>query len=266
MAYKKEMKVVRWSLSGYQSHRGCPFRYAIERILRTGVQGYPLERGDYIHNQIERFLKSESGFTYKMFETSILNKPPLRNGKPTIARDTLAKRLAYFKPTFTEARKAYKKKIGGALIEEPFAFDSSWNEQPITDDYRTTNWGPIWLSGKLDYGIFLQPDYLRIDDWKTGQIWKDEIPKYEEQLDLYALVGFLKYPFVNVIQPRLAWLDVGEFYVVRKYEREELPKLKKRWSKAVKPMLADRTFAPLPNRWCGYCPYGQERGDKRCKH
>lgn len=270
MAFQRKMYAQRWSISGYHGHRECAFRFFIERIERTGAgSSYPLERGDFIHKQVERYLRSEKGFTYPKLEDAIASMPPMKQDKPSMKRETILKRLKYFKPTFDRGRKEFKKKTLGALVESPFAFNADWVEQPITDDYRTTNWGPIWLSGKIDHEVFIEPTVLEITDWKTGQIRVEEVPKYIEQLELYALVEFLRFPFVEAVRPRLAYLDAGAFYGEdQEYERSDklITKLKKRWSKAVAPMLADRTFKPTPNQWCGWCLYGQQRGDKRCKY
>ena len=267
MAYRRPEHVVRWSLSGFHSWRDCPFRFKIERILRTGATSSDaMARGDRIHKLIERFLKGEPRFTFAKLSAAVVADPPMKNGKPAFAAKTLAERFANFKDELEAGRKAYKKKVQGALVEDGFAFDANWIEQPITDDYRTTNWGPIWLSGKIDFGAFPAPTRLDVTDWKTGQIREDEIPKYIEQLELYALVSFLRYPSVEVVTPSLAYLDVGEYYEDRFYERGELPLLIKAWNKRVKPMFADRAFKPCPNKWCGWCAYGKQRGDGRCKY
>lgn len=273
MAYKRPEYVVRWSLSGFHSWRECPFRFKIERILRTGVKSSPpMERGDRVHKLLERYLKGERGLTYAKLSTALSTDPPTKEDRttgeriPTLSVDTLAKRLVKFRPLLERGRKAYKKKILPALVEDGFAFNAAWEEKPITDDFRTTDWRPIWLSGKIDFAEFATPDRLDVIDWKTGSLREEDIPKYNEQLDLYALVSFLRFPAVESVYPRLAYLDAGEFYDGRPYERGEVPALIKVWNKNVKPMFADRSFRPTPNRWCGWCAYGQARGDGRCKY
>lgn len=267
MAYRRPEHVVRWSISGFHSWRDCPFRFKIERILRTGSeQSDAMLRGDRIHKLVERYLKGEKGLTFAKLTAAIVADPPIKDGKPAFAASTLAARLASFRGVLDRGRKEYKKKTLAALVEEGFAFNAKWEEQPITDDYRTTNWSPIWLSGKLDHGVFNTPTILEVIDWKTGQIREDEIPKYVEQLDLYALISFLRFPSVEVVRPKLAYLDVGEFYEDRDYTRDEVPALIKVWNKNVKPMFADRSFKPCPNKWCGWCAYGKQRGDGRCKY
>jgi CRISPR/Cas system-associated exonuclease Cas4 (RecB family) len=115
-----------------------------------------------------------------------------------------------------------------------------------------------------------------VTDWKTGKFRPESQEEYLEQLDLYGLGALLIYagrPGL-VVRPRLVYTDLGRIYPncvdepVVEYRPEDLPKLKKTWEKRVKPMLADKTFAPKPNKYCYSCHYrasNKANGGGQCK-
>lgn len=154
--------------------------------------------------------------------------------------------VAAFKEEFLELRKRK------ATTEEQWAFDKDWNE---------VDWfaAEAWLRVKTDIHSFdLKSNTLIVIDNKTGKIREEHL----EQLKLYALGGFLKFPTVEFVDVRLWYLDqaaeVPEEPKV--YSRSELPALKAYWLKETKAMLADTRFAPKPGYGCRYCFFSKSKG------
>ena len=130
----------------------------------------------------------------------------------------------------------------------------------LTKSWQPTEWfGPqAWFRSVIDLKEHLSPKKLRITDWKTGKVNQNE-DKMFYQLELYALDGFIEHPKVEKVESRLFYTD-HNLPQVRVYGRDELTKLKVRWLKRVKPMLAEERFDPTPGRHCTYCHYRKANG------
>jgi RecB family exonuclease len=136
-----------------------------------------------------------------------------------------------------------------AVCEDQWAFDVKWNEV----DWFAKD---AWCRVKTDiYSLNLDTNTLLVVDNKTGKIRESHL----EQLALYALGAFLKFPTVDKVDVRLWYLDSGHEVPEEPkiYDKAEVPKLKTYWLKQVKPMLADARFAPKPSSECRWCFYGQ---------
>jgi hypothetical protein len=170
--------------------------------------------------------------------------------KGTVAR--LPKELKEFKTLFQRLRKQYKKAINGMVVEDTWAFTKDWDETAWND------WVACWVRIKLDCAEHEDEVTLLINDWKTGKYRPEQNETYIEQLELYALAALLLHEHIEVVKPRLVYLDHGIIYPddageVLEFTRDDIPKLKKLWAKRVRPMLNDKTFAPRPNNLCHWC-------------
>jgi hypothetical protein len=97
-----------------------------------------------------------------------------------------------------------------------------------------------------------------LGDWKTGK-------KYfanEEQIELFALAGYRRFPFVTEVDTRLWYTDASpdDNEVQRVYTTKELEAIQRDWTKKVVPMFKDKRFAPTPNDKCGWCPFSKAKG------
>lgn len=215
-----------WSFSRYNDYKKCPafFKYKHIDKLKEATNA-AMERGTQYHKIAEDYLKGT-----------------------TKAQPLELKKLS-------EEYKGWRaQKI--KVVEEQWAFKRDWSET------TWTNWGNCWLRVKLDFAyINVEHNVLVPIDHKTGKLRQEKNDEYMEQLELYGLAGLVKYPDVNAVSPRLAYMDEGVIYPNPdeqeiEYVRSDEPKLKKKWEKKVIPMFVDKSFKPTPgDNACKFCTY-----------
>lgn len=122
-------------------------------------------------------------------------------------------------------------------------------------DWAPSEWHSAWLRLKLDAIVHWSPQYATVIDYKTGKIFGNEV-KHSEQLQLYQLVTFLRYPKLETIEAELWYLDHGE--VARKiYTRDQGLRFLQRWESRGLKITTATEFPPNPNKFsCKWCPYG----------
>lgn len=225
-------QVKSWSFSRYMDWKKCPAYYKYKNIDKISEPPSPaMARGAAIHKLAEDYT----------------------NGKLR----TIPKELSLFKEEFKRL-KAEKVK----MVEDSWAFRADWTETTWND------WTGCWLRVKLDVAyVNVQHNALVPIDHKTGKFREEKNDEYLLQLDLYGVAGFLKHPTVEVVSPRLWYLDQGRIYPDPEkgeeeieFRRADLPKMQKAWGARVKPMFADRTFKPTPGAACTYCHYKKGNG------
>lgn len=140
-------------------------------------------------------------------------------------------------------------KKGKPMVEETFAFRSDWTETMWND------WNGCAVRIKVDAAL-PDEDLLYIIDHKTGK------PKdgYEEQLSLYALGGFLKFPHIEKVSTQLWYLDDPSPPVVLEYTKDQMKQLQEDWDAKVRPMLNDTRFSPKPGNHCRWCAFSKSKG------
>lgn len=234
MAYQK--KLTSWSYSRYNDYTQCPAKAKYKHIDKLKEPGNDaMARGSAIGKLAEQFLKGQ------------LKKLPVE--------------LKLFKDDFLAGQKLGKKRTLITVVEDTWAFTKDWVLTTWDD------WTGCWLRVKLDWAFSTDHETLFITDWKTGKFRPEEVFKYLEQLEIYAMGGLLKFPHIKRVLPRLAYLDHGRVYPDPKqgeetlvYERKDLPALQKAWTQRTKAMLSDTKFAPRPNSKCQWCHYRKSNG------
>lgn len=240
-------QITSWSFSRYSDYKQCPLKAKLKHLDK--IQEPPNEamaRGARVHEEAEQYIK---GISKK-----------------------LVPELKQFEKEFKRLRAQYKKKLSGLAVEDNWAFTKEW------DQTQWNNWTQCWVRIKLDCAEQINDETLTITDWKTGKFRPESNEDYVEQLELYALAGFLMYDHIKTIYPRLVYLDAGVSYPASIqdaheadlfFTREDLPELKKTWEKRVRPMLNDKKFAPRPNNRCHWCFYRSSNkavGGGQCKY
>lgn len=253
-----------WSFSAYKQHKECPRQYRYERVERRPPPGgvkpkSPAQlRGDDVHKSAERYLK---------------------------AGGRVPKEFASFAHEL-RALRALK-----ALSEASWTFTEKW------DETRWDDWDRAWLRVKLDSGFVAsnaaeyrrmvaklrdpEAEYLHnlsfrdlpdgaiaeVIDFKTGKLYDG----YDEQLELYALTAFRKWPDVELVGPTLWFVDQGLQVggphathalpgVVTWYARTQVPAIEKAWRAKAKRVLTDTRYVARPGKQCQWCPYSKEKG------
>lgn len=229
-------KITSWSLSRYHDYKRCPLKAKLKHVDK--IKEPPNEamtRGAHIHKLAEQYIKGE------------LTGP-------------LPAELGNFKSTFEALKKRFKKRALLTVVEDSWGYDKDWNL------CRWDDWANCWLRIKVDAASEEEPGVLDVTDWKTGKYRDEDRTEYEEQLELYALGVFLQpsLAHINTVRGHLKYLDLGiEFppttapadQARMTFSRDQLPALKTKWLKLVKPMLSDMVFAPRPNKFCNWCHF-----------
>ena len=228
MPIKPVQKITAWSYSRWSTYQQCPFKAKLKFIDK----------------------KKEPG-SKAMDRGSDIHSLAEGYVKGTVK--ALPKELALFKSEFQKLRKLK------AEAELSITFRADWT--PTTWD----DWDGAWVRIKID--ALTPPNKFKsitIIDHKTGK------PRdgYMEQLELYALAGFLTYPQAEEARANLWYLDHGTIVGADAdhnphgegvYERKELPKLIKIWERRVTPMLNDTRFAPRPGPYCVWCHFSKNK-------
>lgn len=225
-----------WSFSRYHDYRTCPLRFKLKHLDKVQEPANDaMARGSAIDKQVEEYIVGRSA--------------------------RLPKEVLGLRDEIQMLRKLYKK-VGHTqmTVQETWAFTRAWTRTVWND------WDGCWLRVKLDCA-HREGDTLIVTDWKTGKLRTDRpdrLADYLEQLELYATAALLLHPEVKQVQVRLGFLDHDQFYPgvddqPLLYTSQDLPGLLKTWEKRVKPIFADKRFAPKANDGCRWCWYGQSK-------
>ena len=229
-------KIRSWSYSRLLDFEACPLMAKLkiidkipepERPLPPGKTEHANDRGTRVHNECELYVRGEG---------------PL----PQEAR--------YFEDEFKSLAAKFKK--GMVSLEGEWGFDKNW---------QSVDWKLAWLRVKLDANIHLSNTHAAVVDYKTGRKFGNEV-KHGEQLQMYALAVFLRYPQVEHVTAELWYLDVNDLTrldVTRPIGLRQLKPFDKRGRK----MTEATEFPANPNAHsCRYCPYHPAKGTGDCPH
>lgn len=215
--------VTAWSYSRYADYKQCPAKFKYKHLMRFPDPGSPaMQRGNDIHKMAEDVV------------TGKLKKIPTELKGVTAELEFL--------------------RAARAVAEENWGFRNDWNwiGRPgwFGDD--------VWFRAKTDVRLLYDDDTLLLGDWKTGKKYFSN----EEQIELFALAGYRRFPNVVEVDTRLWYTDVdpSDNEIQRTYNAKELEAIQRDWDKRVVPMFKDRKFAPTPNDKCGWCPYAKAKG------
>ena len=133
---------------------------------------------------------------------------------------------------------------GTKLTQVQLALDQSFTPCGSKD------WDRAWVRVIYDLAI-LNGAHGFLGDWKNGNIWIDDA-----QLKLFAAVGFLQFPELEVIDTSYIWLAHG-VTTDKKYYRRDVPDL---WGELL-PDVERMQIAYKNNHW----PATPKRGKATCK-
>lgn len=243
-----------WSFSSLMNYESCAHRFKLAKIDRLPEPprppDNPLERGNRVHNRYEAYIKGES----QVF-------------------DNEAKNSAMFREATDHLRLLYT--LGMATSEDDWLFNRDWDEVPKkmqcsvhgrekpVDDCEECG-QRVWLWAKLDACV-MDEDAKKVIviDFKTGKSQYKAI-EHVQQLQLYAAIAALKYPWAETIIPELWYLDEGH---VRQseYTLEQALGFVGRFEVRADRIFKDRLYRPNPNvQTCRWCSYGPRNGTGAC--
>lgn len=238
-----------WSFSRWNDWMQCPYKARLkyldklitpEMAKRTAdvaagrVEPGPMERGETIAKEAERFLKAKRG--------------PVPMSLMPVASTYRALR-----------------EHGNLSVEQSWGFTKEWKPCSPTD------WNRCWLRVKIDVSYTEQTklgrgqyeDTLHIKDNKSGKYNDRKVEEYEQQLELYGVAGLTLMPTVTKVTAQLIYSDIGLLYPEDKpmvFTPKQLDKLQSTWNKRVAPMFNDKRFAPRPGFYCKWCDFSKTKG------
>lgn len=120
-------------------------------------------------------------------------------------------------------------------------------------------WVPTWLRLKLDALVFESEYTAIIIDYKTGKQYGNEM-KHGEQMNLYQLCAFLRYPKLEEITVELWYLD-QDGLTTKKFTRDQGLRFLRHWDKRGNTLTTASTFPPNGNiHTCKWCYLGEREG------
>ena len=134
-----------------------------------------------------------------------------------------------------------------AIPEQVWLVDRQW--RPVTDAREA------WVKAIVDIH-HLDGDILHLADYKSGR----EYPGHRSQLELYSILGLIKYPGAQRAESRAIYIDGGFSGSEGSIIREMLPKMIEKWTIRAERMENDNDFIAAPGASCRWCPYRSSVG------
>jgi hypothetical protein len=82
---------------------------------------------------------------------------------------------------------------------------------------------------------------------------------HRNQLELYGIMGLMKYPEVKRVETSAVYLDTGHEGMEGSLIRAMLPKTIAKWETDAVKMMSDNNFEPCPGNACRWCDYKKSR-------
>lgn len=221
-------KIAAGSHSRLVTFESCKFRAKLayidripepERPLPPGKTEHPNDRGTRIHLAAERYVKE---------------------GDVEVIKE-----LKFFEPELIRMRELHQE--GKVSLEGEWAYNNKW--APVA-------WmsHDVWMRIKCDAVVFMSPKWGVVVDYKSGKRWGNEV-KHAEQMQLYQLGAFIKYPKLEKITVELWYTDQDELHAME-YRRDQGLRFAPGVEKRMMAMTSETEFKPNPNAYsCRWCPY-----------
>lgn len=224
-----------WSFSSLGDFEKCKYYSWLKRVqkipeptreLPPGKTEHANDRGSRIHDYAEMFVRGkEKGIIHEM---------------------------RTFEAEFLSLRSSFK--------EGRVQLEGEWG---MTDQWEIADWKSAWLRLKLDALVFISPTEAVAVDYKTGRKFGNEV-KHAEQLQLYQLVTFLRYPKLETVHAELWYLDQDDLTTMTYYRNQGL-RFQHKWNQRGGAMMKAVDFPANPNVFsCKFCMYGP-RGSGVCE-
>ena len=192
-----------------------------ERPLRPGQTEHANDRGSRVHDNCEGYVRAE--------------------------HDALAPEAdKHFGTEIDLLRTLYAE--GMVELEGEWGMNQNWEIAP---------WVGAWLRLKLDVLVRFSKTNAAVIDYKTGKKWGNEV-KHAQQLQLYALVTFLRYPELETVTSELWYFDANEV-TSQVFTRDQALRFKRNFDKRGGDIVSCSVWPANANRFsCQYCLYGPE--------
>lgn len=188
-----------------------------DRPLPPGKTEHANDRGTRIHTAAELYVMGKGPFIPEMKE---------------------------FQPEFEKLQRLYKQ--GAVSLEGEWGMDRNWEIAP---------WNTAWHRCKIDALTFMSKTEAIVIDYKSGRKFGNEV-KHDEQLRLYQLNAFLRFPELEVVHTELWYLDAKDL-TSRVYTRDQGLRFKANFDKRGNAVTTNTAWPPNANNFsCRFCLYG----------
>jgi hypothetical protein len=161
----------------------------------------------------------------------------------------LISELQWFRAELEAMREEYAR--GKVSLEGEWGFDREWS--PVA--WMSSD---VWCRIKCDLVYFPSPATAVVVDYKSGKRWGNEV-KHGEQVRLYQLGAFLKYPDLEQVTVELWYTDLDELHD-QTFTRDQGLMFLEGWAKRGEKMTTETDFQPNPSSYtCKWCPYKPEK-------
>ena len=192
-----------------------------DRVLRPGQTEFANDRGSRIHDNLEGYVRGDHD-----------DLSPEANKHFGVQADLL--RVLY--------------SLNAVELE---------GEWGMNEDWEIAEWASAWLRLKLDVLVHVGTDEAIVIDYKTGRKFGNEV-KHAQQLQLYALVTFLRFPHLEEVDVELWYID-GHGVTSRTFTRAQALLNKNSFHRSGKAIVSCGTWPANPNKYsCQWCLYGPE--------
>lgn len=211
-----------WSYSRWADYDQCPAKFKYKHLMKLPEPGSPaMQRGNDIHKLAENYLLGK----IKALPSE------LKNYKESMSH------LRSLKP----------------MVEQAWGFRRDWSHTGRQGWFGDD----VWLRAKADAFAVYDDDTADLVDHKTGKKYETNV----DQMELFTATAFMRIPTLKEVTTRLWYLDLPPSEEVEKtYSRSDFERIKASWEKKVRPMFADKKFAPKPNSKCGWCAFSKAKG------
>ena len=230
--------VDKWSFSGLKDFERCPQAVKLNKVDRVPQkQGDAANRGSLIHDMCEQFVRGQI---------------------PTLVADNKTKFVPFAKP-FADLKHIFDTQVEGEYpsleMEENWGIRLDWSGCSWEDD-------ELWGRGKLDAFFRESPTSCRIIDYKTGQMFGNEM-KHADQGLSYAIYAYHRFnKEIEHFTVEFWYLDQG-VKTSRSYSGRQLEILQPRYHKRAMAMTTETQFRPKSNAdTCRFCAYGANKNKK----
>lgn len=212
----------RWSFSRLQVYESCPKRAQLaydERLpeIKRPDGNKAAKRGNRLHEAGEDFIKGKT--------------------------DVLIPELMNFEEEFRHAQNIPE---GSYSSEQVWYFDDQW--VPVATAQNA------WVTLIIDLLVWIHEYEGVVIDFKSGKRYGNEI-KHGQQVQLYQLCTFLRYPETEKVTTEIWYLDKNELYKQSYMRKQGLRFLNNFHTRGMK-LTTDSKFKANPSQYsCRFCPY-----------
>jgi len=226
-----------WSFSSLNDFERCRFAAHLKHGIRVpepvrelppGKTEHANDRGTRVHTSAEEYV---NGTSFELCDEA----------------------ARYFHTHLALLRNLFEE--GMVSLEGLWGYDSGWNP---------ADWKVAWHRCKLDAMVRWSSTQATVIDYKTGKKFGNEI-KHGEQLRLYIINTFLRFPELEVCTGELWYLDQNEVTTMT-LTRDQALRFKAGFNNRAVIMMTSTDFKPNANvhscKWCfyGVRPDGQGTG------